>query len=61
MLPEQKQYRVLLADDHVLIRHGIKNIIKKDSQLEIVGEVSDVKQLMSFNEDSDVDLNILDI
>ena len=61
MLPEQKQYRVLLADDHVLIRHGIKNIIKQDSRLEIVGEVSDGKQLMSFLEDSEVDLIILDI
>lgn len=61
MLQKQKQYRVLLADDHVLIRHGIKNIIKEDSRLEIVGEVSDGKQLMGFLEESVVDLIILDI
>lgn len=51
----------MLADDHVLIRHGIKNIIKKNDQLEVVGEVSNGKQLMSFLEDSEVDLIILDI
>lgn len=61
MEPEQKRHRVLLADDHVLIRHGIKNIIDKDKQFVIVGEVSNGKELMSFLEDSEVDLIILDI
>ena len=61
MISEQKQYRILLADDHALIRHGIKNIIKKNEQLVVVGEVSNGKQLMSFLEDSEVDLIILDI
>lgn len=61
MISEQKQYRILLADDHVLIRHGIKNIIKKNDQFAVVGEVSNGKQLMSFLEDSEIDLIILDI
>lgn len=61
MVLEQKQYRILLADDHVLIRHGIKNIIKQNDQLVVIGEVSNGKQLMSFLEDSEVDLIILDI
>jgi len=61
MVSEQQQYRILLADDHVLIRHGIKNIIKKNDQFQVVGEVSSGKQLMEFLEDSDIDLIILDI
>ena len=61
MLSEQKQYRILLADDHVLIRHGIKNIIKKNDQCKIVAEVSNGKQLMSVLENSEIDLIILDI
>lgn len=61
MVSEQKQYRILLADDHVLIRHGIKNIIKKNDQFAVVGEVGNGKQLMSFLEESEVDLIILDI
>lgn len=61
MISEQKQYQILLADDHVLIRHGIKNIIKKNDQFAVVGEVSNGKQLMGFLEDSEIDLIILDI
>lgn len=61
MLAEDKTFKVLLADDHVLIRHGIKNIIKKNVQFQVVGEVSSGKQLMSFLEESETDLIILDI
>ena len=61
MFGDKNQYGVLLADDHVLIRHGIKNIIKKDERFKVVGEVSNGKQLMGFLEESEVDLIILDI
>ncbi len=54
-------FHILLADDHVLIRHGIKNIIKKDDKFCVVGEVSNGEQLMIFLEDSVVDMIILDI
>jgi len=61
MKPENENFRILLADDHVLIRHGIKNIIKKDEKLQVVGEVSNGKELMAFLEESEVDMIILDI
>lgn len=61
MLADDKTFKVLLADDHVLIRHGIKNIIKKNDQFAVVGEVSSGKELMSFLENSETDLIILDI
>lgn len=53
--------RILLADDHVLIRHGIKNIIKKDEKFCVVGEVSNGKELIDFLENSEVEMIILDI
>lgn len=61
MKDESENYNILLADDHVLIRHGIKNIIKMDEKLQVVGEVSNGKDLMEFLEDSEVDMIILDI
>jgi DNA-binding NarL/FixJ family response regulator len=61
MFADKKQCGVLLADDHVLIRHGIKNIIKNDQRFTVVGEVSSGKQLMAFLEGAEVDLIILDI
>lgn len=57
----KETYNILLADDHVLIRHGIKNIIKKDEKLSVVGEVSNGKELVDFLEESEVDMIILDI
>ena len=53
--------RILLADDHVLIRHGIKNIIAKNSALQVVGEVSNGEELLDNLEKKSVDLIILDI
>lgn len=61
MVEEIGNYSILLADDHVLIRHGIKNIIKMNDKFQVVGEVSNGKELMDFLEDSEVDMIILDI
>ncbi len=61
MKPGNKSYRILLADDHVLIRHGIKNIIGKNDQFLVVGEASNGKELMVFLEEAEVDMIILDI
>ncbi len=54
-------YRIVLADDHVLIRHGIKIILSGDDSLEIVGEVGDGDELLRMLGQLAVDLLILDI
>ncbi len=61
MKPGNESFGILLADDHVLIRHGIRNIIKKNDKFRVVGEVSNGEELMNFLEDSEVDMIILDI
>jgi DNA-binding NarL/FixJ family response regulator len=61
MLPGKKEYRIIIADDHVLICHGIKNIIKTDETLRVVGEASSGEQLLTLLETAEVDLIILDI
>lgn len=38
--------KVLLADDHILIRQGIRQLLEFDSSIEIVGEVSNGEQCM---------------
>lgn len=58
---EIENCRILLADDHVLIRHGIKNIIKRNEKFQITGEVSNGKELLAFLETQMVDMIILDI
>lgn len=38
--------KVMLADDHILIRQGIRQLLEFDSSIEIVGEVSNGEQCM---------------
>jgi DNA-binding NarL/FixJ family response regulator len=54
-------YRVMLADDHALIRSGIKSILEEIADVEVVGEAADGLQLLSLLKDATVDLVILDI
>jgi DNA-binding NarL/FixJ family response regulator len=61
MIPNKKEVRILLADDHVLIRHGIKRIIKENENLQVVGEASSGEEIMLFLETLEADLIILDI
>jgi DNA-binding NarL/FixJ family response regulator len=61
MAAGKDNYRILLADDHVLIRHGIKNITNKDEKFRVVGEVGNGKELMEFLKTSEVEIVILDI
>ena len=60
-MPAENDFRILLADDHVLIRHGLKNIITRNENLRVEGEVSNGRELMDFLENHEVDLVILDI
>lgn len=54
-------YRILLADDHVMFRQGMKRIIEGVAGLEIVGEVGDGLKLLYRLKKSPPDMVILDI
>lgn len=54
--------RILLADDHVLFRRGLKKIIDGEPSLEVMGEVNDGLELLNFlQKDPSPDLILLDI
>jgi DNA-binding NarL/FixJ family response regulator len=54
-------YGIVLADDHVLFRRGIKKIIEEMDGLEVVGEANDGLELLELLKEKDPDLVILDI
>lgn len=56
-----KPYRIVLADDHVMFRQGIKNILEKNKELEVVGEAGDGLDLLKLLKDVTPDMVILDI
>jgi len=54
-------YRIVLADDHVLVRQGIKKIIQEDPQMAVIGEADDGLELLALLKECRPDLVILDI
>ena len=54
-------YRIVLADDHVMFRQGLKRILEGRSDLEVVGEVNCGLELLKLLERLVPDLIILDI
>ena len=53
--------RILLADDHGLVRRGLRLILDSQPDLEVVAEASDGAEAVSLALGEDVDLAILDI
>ena len=54
-------YRIVLADDHIILRQGIKKIIEEYGDLKVVGEARDGLELLSLLRKSTPDMVILDI
>ena len=54
-------YRIILADDHVMVREGIKRIIQEDPELTVIDETGDGLELLRLLEEKSPDMIILDI
>jgi DNA-binding NarL/FixJ family response regulator len=54
-------YKILLADDHVMFRRGVRSLIQGMKNVEVVGEAGDGLELLGLLRDIRVDLVILDI
>jgi DNA-binding NarL/FixJ family response regulator len=53
--------RILLADDHALVRRGLRLILDAQPDLEVVAEASDGAEAVKLALSTEVDLAILDI
>jgi two-component system response regulator NreC len=56
-----KPYRIIIADDHSLIRQGIKAMIGQEAGLEVIAEVADGCELLNTMKKRLPDMVILDI
>ncbi|NTV42098.1 MAG: response regulator transcription factor [Syntrophobacteraceae bacterium] len=54
-------YHIVLADDHAMVRHGIKRIIEETQNLKIIGEASDGLELLNVLKKVQPHMVILDI
>lgn len=53
--------RVLLIDDHVVVRQGLMYLINREEDFEVCGEAEDARKGMSAIEELDPDIVLLDI
>ena len=56
-----RPFRILLADDHVMFRRGVRSLIQSMDAVEVVGEASDGLELLRLVRDINPHLVIMDI
>lgn len=54
-------YNILIADDHAIVREGLKQILAEESDMIVSGEASDSEQLFSLLSNKKWDVLVLDI
>jgi two-component system, NarL family, response regulator NreC len=53
--------RILLADDHGILRAGLRNLLNAEADLDVIGEAADGIQVLEMVEQSHPDLILMDI
>lgn len=60
-MPPDGKISVVIADDHQLIREGIKRLVEHASDMEVVGEASDGQQAIELIQKKGPDIILLDL
>jgi len=53
--------KIVIVDDHELIREGLKKVIARESDIEVMGEASNSDELFELLDKHEVDIVLLDI
>lgn len=59
--PKKTKIRIILADDHRLVRAGIRQLLEKERDIQVVDEVADGEEALASIEKHQPDVAILDI
>lgn len=53
--------RLLLTDDHVIVRDGIKTLLKNEEDIQVVAEASNGQEALNVLKSQDIDIVLMDI
>jgi len=53
--------RILLADDHIMVREGTRRILERETDLKVIGEASDGQEAITLADKDHPDVVIMDI
>lgn len=59
--PQPKKIRIALADDHPIVRDGLKKLLLLEDDIEIVGEAGDGRAVIQLVQQMDPDILLLDL
>lgn len=60
-MDKSKTIRVLLADDHAVVRKGIRDFLQEDETLHVIGEANDGEEALSLIQRDAPDIAVFDI
>ena len=60
-LEKKKPIRILLVDDHPIVRHGMRQLIEVEEDMMVCGEAADAIEGLSVLQSSNPDMAIVDI
>ncbi len=60
-MTNQKKIKILLVDDHKLLRDGLRNIIEQKSNMEIIGEASDGREAIKIASKLQPNVIVMDV
>src|SRR6476646_8277320 len=58
---QSKKFRILLADDHSVVRQGFRLILENQTDMEVVGEASNGREAVNIAESLQPDVVIMDV
>lgn len=61
LMSKEEATRVVLADDHAIVRQGLKRLLNRAPDVQVVGEASDGLEAIQIVEKLDPDVLLLDI
>lgn len=59
--PRKNVVRIVLADDHPIVRDGLKKLLQLEEDFEVVGEASDGREVLEKVQQLDPDVLLLDL
>jgi DNA-binding NarL/FixJ family response regulator len=57
----EETIKILLADDHLLVRNGIKSLLEEEATLEVIGEAANGQEALKLSKELRPDLLIIDV
>ncbi len=59
--PVQGLVRIVLVDDHAILRQGLRSVLERESDLEIVGEASSLAEALAVVDKVGPDIVLMDL